>query len=73
MSCLFVTSSIARLSEFSLPAQPRLKIHFHSDSDRSIPYSDKPFLLEPSRNWTSGRIHAESYGFDVSGNLELFM
>ncbi len=24
-----------------------------------------------ARIWTSGRIHAESYGFNVSGNLEL--
>jgi len=26
-----------------------------------------------SESWTSGRIHAESYGFDVSGNLKLTM
>jgi len=28
---------------------------------------------EERPTWTSGRIHAESYGFDASGNLELSM
>jgi len=47
------------------------KLPANSD-DLMIRVLQKTFSAgQQKKFWTSGHIHAENYGFDVSGNLEL--